>query len=713
MLNLCLSRRLWLLGIPWLLAYSYPVYAQQPFLTEAQWTEIRAEASGTAPYENLRSLTRLHRVPATAEFDQAAEFMLMRAKEYGLQDAHGEQFPIDGKIHYGLMRSHLSWQVESASLWEVTPEHMLLGDWATDPIRLADYSHSADIEASLVDVGAGTSEADYAGKNVAGKIVLADGVLATVQKLAVSKHGAAGIISDMPNQTTAWSGLDSTVIRWGHLDSTQPNGFAFMVSRGTATALRAKLSLSQPVILKAHVKATVGPGHWTVVTATIPGTDPQAGEVVYSCHLDHQRPGANDNGSGCVTILESARMLNRMISSGKLARPARTLRFIWGPEVEGTMAYLSAHPDIRRSMKADVHMDMVGGDPYKNKSILHVTETPWSLPSFVTDVGQVFANVIRDGAAVYAEDGSNVEMAVVEDRNGASGTRNEFLVDRTAYAEGSDHDDYDSSMIAVPSLYLRDWPDIYIHTDHDTLEQIDPTKLRRVALLGAASGYTYATLSGKETNSLLPFLAARAQRRLADGYEGARALVADEHLQPQEAWYEARNLLTQMLYRERAELLSLESYTGTDPGKAEALYKSLEAQASVLNGWIDQSAASRGVHGSPLPPWQAEPDAALIPTRRAEFGPLLFQNNDVLLDRLGSERVQKIKLLHGQSNRLIRVQDRGTLYAYEIINFVDGKRSIGQIRDAVAAEYGPLPLEVVADYLKACEEAKIVTLGPI
>ena len=163
-----------------------------------------------APYENLRSLTRLHRVPATPEFDQAAEFMLARAKEYGLQDVHAEQFPIDGKIQYGLMRSHMAWHVEAARLWQIQPQHTLLGDWATDPIRLADYSHSADVEAPLVDVGAGTSESDYAGKDVRGKIVLADGVLATVQRLAVVKYGAAGIVSDMPNQSTAWSGLDTT-----------------------------------------------------------------------------------------------------------------------------------------------------------------------------------------------------------------------------------------------------------------------------------------------------------------------------------------------------------------------------------------------------------------------------------------------------------------------------------------------------------------------
>jgi aminopeptidase YwaD len=691
--------------------YGCQLHAQQPFLSETQWDAMRDEASGMAPYENLRSLTRLHRVPATPEFEQAAAFMLMRAKEYGLQDARAEQFPIDGKIHYGLMRSHLGWRVESASLWELKPEHTLLGDWATDPIRLADYSHSAEVDASLIDVGAGTSEADYADKDVRGKIVLADGVLAMVQQMAVIEHGAAGIVSDMPNQTTAWSGLDTTMVRWGHLDAFAPTGFAFMVSRGTATSLREKLKLGTAVRLSAYVKAEVVPDHWTVVTATIPGTDSASGEVVYSCHLDHQRPGANDNASGCVTILEAARVLNTLIGSGRLPRPRRTLRFIWGPEVEGTMAFLSAYPEIRRALRADVHMDMVGGDPYKNKSILHVTETPWSLPSFVTDVGALFAETIRDGAAVYAEDGSHAEAAVLEDRNGAPGTRNEFFADRTPYAEGSDHDDYDSSTIAVPSLYLRDWPDVYIHTDHDTLEQIDATKLRRVALLGAASGYTYAVLDAGKADSMLDFFAARAQRRLAEGFVRAQTLAEDTQSQPQEAWYEARNLLIQMLRREQAELGSFSGYTDSDPEKVAAFSKDLEAQTAMLSGWIDRSAEQRGARGFlTSPPWHEQQSAERIPVRVGEFGPLTFQNDDVLLDRLGSERVSKIKLINGQSNRLIRVQDRGALYAYEIVNFVDGKRSVGEIRDAVAAEYGPIPIDVVIDYLKACEEAKIVTL---
>ena len=99
-----------------------------------------------------------------------------------MQEVHAEQFPIDGKIHYGLMRSYLGWTVEAARLWEVRPQHMLLGDWSTDPIRLADYSRSADVEAPLIDVGNGTADADYTGKDVRGKIVLADGVCRTVQR---------------------------------------------------------------------------------------------------------------------------------------------------------------------------------------------------------------------------------------------------------------------------------------------------------------------------------------------------------------------------------------------------------------------------------------------------------------------------------------------------------------------------------------------------
>ena len=539
--------------------------------------------------------------------------------------------------------------------------------------------------------------------------VLADGVLARVQQSAIAERGAAGIVSDMPNQTTAWSGLDTTVVRWGHLDARQPSGFAFMVSRQTAEALRSRLRGGESIVLNAHVKATVGSGHWTVVTATIPGTDSTAGEIVYSCHLDHERPGANDNGSGCVTILEAARMLAHLIDSGQLPRPKRTLRFVWGPEVEGTMAFLATHPEIRQRMRTNIHMDMVGGDPFKNKSIFHLTATPWSLPSFVTDVGAAFLDTIRNAASGYAAGELPANEGIVETRAGAQGTRNELIADVTPYSSGSDHDDYDSSTIAVPSLYLRDWPDIYIHTDHDSLDQIDATKLRRVALLGAASGYVYASLGPQQIPGLLPFLVARAEGRIAQAFSEALQLADDPKTEAGVAWYEARNLLHQTLQRERAMLLSLVDLTGnTRDAEAEAVI-ALVDQTAGLQRSIDARARLRGAKGNaPDPPWAADSGAKRVFVRVGEFGPLTYQNDNVLLARLGKERYAKIKLINSEATQMLNVRDQSELYAYEIVNFVDGRRSIGEIRDAVSAEYGPLPVSLVADYLDACAEAGVM-----
>ena len=277
----------------------------------------------------------------------------------------------------------------------------------------------------------------------------------------------------------------------------------------------------------------------------------------------------------------------------------------------------------------------------------------------------------------------------------------------TPYSEGSDHDDYDSSTIAVPSLYLRDWPDIYIHTDHDTLQQIDATKLRRVALLGAAAGYVYATLDAERARALLPFYTAQSEMRLAQLSQQAQRLVGEPKLDPAIAWYEARNLMRQALRREVATFRSLAELTQAT--RESANEKVLADQVMTFNSWIDTQAKARGAQGSePKAPWSADPAARRIPVRIGDFGPITYQNDNVLKARLAPERVAKIKLLNSEATPLLNEQDLSELYAYEIVNFVDGKRTVGEIRDAVSAEYGPLPVDLVNDYLEACREAGVI-----
>jgi aminopeptidase YwaD len=312
----------------------------------------------------------------------------------------------------------------------------------------------------------------------------------------------------------------------------------------------------------------------------------------------------------------------------------------------------------------------------------------------------------------------SADDGIVETRAGAQGTRNELVADVTPYSMGSDHDDYDSSTIAVPSLYLRDWPDIYIHTDHDSLEQIDATKLRRVALLGAASGYVYATVDAQQLPNFIPFLTAQGESRLAQSFEAAQQMMNDSqpeaHAPEDVSWYEARNLLRQALRRETAALDSLVAFTGA-PANADAEgVKALNAQAATFGDWLDvrgkttraKSAGGKGME--PTAPWAAAAEARQVPIRIGEFGPLTFQNDNVLLARLGRDRYAKIQLINSEATPMLNVRDQSELDAYEIVNFVNGQRTVGEIRDAVSAEYGPIPVSLVTDYLQACAEAGVI-----
>jgi hypothetical protein len=46
---------------------------------------------------------------------------------------------------------------------------------------------------------------------------------------------------------------------------------------------------------------------------------------------------------------------------------------------------------------------------------------------------------------------------------------------------------------------------------------------------------------------------------------------------------------------------------------------------------------------------------------------------------------------------------------YEIVNFIDGTRTLSDIRDAVSAEFEPLELKAVAEYLDALARAGAVS----
>jgi len=699
-----------------------------PLLPEKDVAALANEISGEAAKRNLEGIARFHRQRGSKGFHEAAELVAERLRAYGLSDVAILQFPADGKIFYGTQRSRPAWDAEEGTLEEVQwgsmqdcnggttvatdrragtvtvkisecSERILkrIASYGAEPVVLAEDSEGADVEMELVDVGEGTKERDYKGEDVKGKIVLASAQPDAVQDLAVAKFGAAGIVSYAQNQKTAWWGENENLIRWGHLDTFSSNKtFAFMVSPKTARVLQKRLDDGERIVLHAHVKAGQHAGNYEVVTATIPGADAKLKEeeIAFSCHLDHQRPGANDNASGCSAILEVARTLQRLIDEKKLERPARTIRFVFPPEIEGTLALLNGKgqyatlsastepgkttirvadsflngPDLTKRIKAVIHMDMVGGGP-ETKAVFHVTRGPMSLPSFVHDVAWAFADWVNEESYKFAATGK-ADYPMVAPEGGKEPLRAEY----SAFTLGSDHNVYEDSSFGIPAIYLNDWPDRYIHTNFDSAANIDPTKLKRVAFIGAASGYFLAVLNAGKAKSFDKADAAALVRAAATA-KARMASLPDK---------EADNLSTRWLFNATLAMLSVRDFVGdlAGPGFVKTQDQSLPTTKTPAGDGLLKFSRMR------------EPR-----------GPLAVFGYDYFAEHAKTAGIETPKLLSYEG-----LWGAGEEYAYEVLNFADGKRNAQEIRDAVSAEYGPVPPEMVVEYLKALEKIGVVEM---
>src|SRR4051812_333278 len=616
---------LMLLAAVALSAQPAPTVPAETLLDRAVLTAFDEELSGVAAKDHVSRLAQLHRVPASPGFHEAIEYVLSRAKVAGLSDVHVETFPGDGTTWFGTLHGNRGWRVEAGSLDEVRPSPRRIISYDDVRLAVADNSESADVTVELVDVGAGTARSDYAGKDVRGKLVLCDATPSACHRQAVEELGAAGLVSYNSNQVSAWWRDDQDLIRWGHLDARgRRNAFAIMIPVGEARALQERMAHGEHITLHAVVRARNDDafGYETLV-ATIPGSDPAAGEIVFSCHLDHEKPGANDNASGCSANLEIARTLKTLIDAKRIPPPVRTIRFIWPSEMTGTIAYLAANPEIAGRIRAAVHLDMVGGDPFITKSVLHVTRSPWSIATVTDDVEEVFGRYVIDGAMRAAGDG-DMSRAI----RSRSGSKDAFWADITPYESGSDHWIYQEGGFAIPSIYLRDHPDIYIHTTGDLADNIEPTKIKRSAFIAAASGYYLATMPDRG-ESLVALSYANAHQRLAEDGRRAVAMVHDRaHAR------DAAVIVSQGVLREQRRLQSVTRFLRLDTSAQLDRLKSgiADAGKAMLKSFLPPADADQLAKAG----FHQPPTDTRVPVRNAAVKGPLAPDGDWLREKGGT-----------------------------------------------------------------------------
>ncbi|HEY1434654.1 MAG TPA: M28 family peptidase, partial [Thermoanaerobaculia bacterium] len=525
------------------LAASLAFGQSSPFVSEKTERALVNELSGDLAFETLRISTQWHKTSGSEGFFAVGHYVEERAKAAGLSDVRW----IDQ------VSETPSWTCRRAEAWLLQgsgadARETRLGSFAEVATSIADYSRPADAAAELVDVGSGESFGDYEGKDVRGRIVLAYGSPSAVTEQAVWKRGALGILAwsstrlnplaDAPDQI-AWQSVPA---------EDGPNGekttFAFILSARQGKALADRLrgetarrwggggpGSAAALRVRVIVESSVLPEKKTgMVEARIPGSDPTLPEIVLTSHLQEEKFSANDNQSGVASMLEIGRALTTLIAQGKLPRPRRGIRFWWCDEIYSEYRYFADHPGEEKKVLVNLNQDMVGAKQSVGSRIQFMARTPWSRPSYLSDVQESILTAVVQGNNAYlpAWQADSLPPGIPFSKPIFShlGTREPFHAEAVAYFDSTDHLAFNDVWVGVPGTTLTNWPDEYIHSSGDDLWQIDATQLKRNAYVVAATAWWIANATAEDVPFLASFVGARAAERMGRNLATGEAFIA-------------------------------------------------------------------------------------------------------------------------------------------------------------------------------------------
>jgi len=202
------------------------------------------------------------------------------------------------------------------------------------------------------------------------------------------------------------------------------------------------------------------------------------------------------------------------------------------------------------------------------------------------------------------------------------------------------------------------------------------------AFVAAASAYFLATLPNAGAEALLSHLTVGAHARLAE--DGRRAVA---HMgNQQRASADVLIMFGQAIEREQRRMRSFERFM---PSPVDPMLHSriLDMEKGITGVWT-----SIGITSSPF-----VPAAERIRGRGGD-------------DRRVPTRAGTGLLPRPEPPTAFLKLPNVDVVIYELGNFIDGKRTISDIRDAVSAEFTPISLPVVSDYFDRLAKTGAITI---
>ena len=606
----------------------YTPWLYWTFLPKEQADEIVGESSGEAAWNTVAEINAFNRQRFDDEYKNRffeTEVIVRKLKSYGLAGIDVVTYP-----------GGQAWVAVKGELWETKPGRQKLASINDMLPMLAAGSATADVTGELVWIGRGTPK-EITEAKVGGKIAVAEGNMMMAYG-AATQQGALGVICISLSRPyfdplqMPWSGIMSRRRPPAQAAAGQPGqpsapappaqaaaapapptGFAFQLPVREGDILKRRLLGNEKITVRARVESRAETADLENVVCHILGTDPAAGEIILSAHLFEglQKQGANDNISGSACILEVARVLNTLVAEGRLPRPKRTIRFIWGPEFSGIGEWVKANRDIMERTLCNINMDMVGEWLSKNQAYFCLMRTTYGNPHYINDVMENYYRYIGEGNRERIQNRST--PAVVPVRVVApSGADEPFAYSIETHYGASDHEVFNDWGVGVPGIMMIAWPDRWYHTSGDTADKADPTQLKRAAAIGAAGAYTVASADAADAARIAAEIVANATRRL--GHELAVAMetlnrataetLAEDHKY-------ARGILEAAVLNEKETLgsiLELAPASAELAARVGQMAKSVEAVGAAGLAAIDahRASAASGLGVKPGPPVLSE-----------------------------------------------------------------------------------------------------------
>jgi len=505
------------------------------FLPKPQMDVIVGEASGETALRTIMDLNAYNRDRSREEFAGTlweTQVIMNALKRYGIPGAENVVY-----------QSGEAWDGIKGELWEVKPRLQKLASMMDEVGMLAAGSANTDVTAELVWVGRGTLPEIEAAK-VEGKIVVTEGSLGGVYNIACNQKGALGVVAIAMSRPY----FDPLQMPWAQIGGGrggqrggQPGGqrggqppaaqqppappapqtpppppkFAFQIPVREGDFLKSRLMANEKISVRAVVQSKQEKYTFNNTLAFIPGTDPAAGEIILSAHLFEGmvKQGANDNNSGSATILEVARVLNTLIGDGRLPKPKRGIRFIWGPEISGIGGWVKANKAIMGRTLCNINMDMVGEYLSKNQAFFCLMRTTFGNAHYINDVMENYYRYVGEGNRERIQnrgDFYKVPVRIVA----PFGADEPFYYSIETHYGASDHEVFNDWGVKVPGIMMIAWPDRWYHTTEDLPDKSDATALKRAAAIGAAGAYTVAGADDAMAMKIAAEIASNATRRL-------------------------------------------------------------------------------------------------------------------------------------------------------------------------------------------------------